>query len=114
MLESYFSFCVSHLRKDKIEFSIVGVSFLVSTAIKGTNHFNRTSRADAGFEKGFGIATSQEMNKGGYMYLLEFWKAVRACTMCSFSGSTFHSAIFLICRLILYSNLVVLLYILYR
>ena len=41
--------------------------------------------------------------------LLEFWKAVRACTMCSFSGSTFHSAVFLICRLILYSNLVVLL-----
>ena len=41
--------------------------------------------------------------------VLEFWKAVRACTMCSFSGSTFHSAVFLICRLILYSNLVVLL-----
>ena len=69
----YFAFCVSHLGKDKIGFSIIDVNFLVGTAVRGTNHFNRTSRADAGFEKGLGIATramSQEMNKRGYIILL--------------------------------------------
>ena len=92
-IQCVFDFMVSHLTSRCCLHFVTSSSILVRMS-------HGASVMETTLELSHWKAWRLECSKLGflrcYRYLvLEFWKAVWACTMCSFSGSTFHSTVFL-------------------